>query len=62
MAVIVMSHSLGLEVVAEGVETREQIDFLIENQCDYAQGYFVARPMPFDEMLSKVEGINAMMR
>ena len=45
-AMIVMAHELGLRVVAEGVETAEQLDWLRSAGCDDAQGYHVARPMP----------------
>ncbi len=45
-AVIVMAHELGLKVVAEGVETQAQLDFLKQHGCDYIQGYFTGRPMP----------------
>jgi diguanylate cyclase (GGDEF)-like protein/PAS domain S-box-containing protein len=48
-AIIAMGHSLRLEVVAEGVETAEQLDFLRKNGCDYMQGYLVGKPMPADE-------------
>ena len=44
-AVIALSHNLRLTVVAEGVETREQLKFLREARCDQAQGYFISRPM-----------------
>lgn len=44
-AIIAMAHSMGLRVVAEGVETKCQVDFLKENHCQEAQGYFFARPM-----------------
>jgi diguanylate cyclase (GGDEF)-like protein/PAS domain S-box-containing protein len=47
--VIGMAHSLGLEVVAEGVETASQIAFLTENGCDMMQGYAIAPPLPADE-------------
>ncbi|MGN1414439.1 MAG: EAL domain-containing protein [Anaerovoracaceae bacterium] len=52
--VIGMSHGMGLSVVAEGVETQEQLNRLREIECDYVQGYFFARPMPaveFEELL-----------
>ena len=52
--VITLSHRLGLEVVAEGVETREQLDFLRDGGCDQFQGYLCAKPMPagvFEEFL-----------
>lgn len=44
-AVIALSHSLQLTVVAEGVETHEQLMFLRDARCDQAQGYFISRPM-----------------
>lgn len=46
---IFMAHKLGLEVVAEGVETAEQLDWLVSSGCDFAQGYFLSRPLPHDE-------------
>ncbi|MDQ2681351.1 MAG: EAL domain-containing protein [Candidatus Eremiobacteraeota bacterium] len=46
--VIAMAHSLGLEVVAEGVETRLQYDFLRAQGCDRAQGYFLSAAIPAD--------------
>jgi EAL domain-containing protein (putative c-di-GMP-specific phosphodiesterase class I) len=44
-AVISMAHSLNLVVVAEGVETREELDFLSNLGCDEAQGYYFSRPI-----------------
>ena len=43
--VISMAHSLGLNVVAEGVETQQQVDYLREQGCDEIQGYWLSRPM-----------------
>ncbi len=44
-AMIAMAHSLGLKVVAEGVEEKAQVDFLIHRHCDEVQGHFWARPL-----------------
>ncbi|MEN8303237.1 MAG: EAL domain-containing protein [Campylobacterota bacterium] len=49
-AVIALAKSLNLRIIAEGVETKEQKDFLVENGCKDIQGYFYAKPMPADEM------------
>ena len=54
LAIIDLAHSLALEVVAEGVETAEQIQFLKEHDCDQIQGYFFSPPLPapeFEKML-----------
>ncbi|CAB1370674.1 putative bifunctional diguanylate cyclase/phosphodiesterase [Denitratisoma oestradiolicum] len=48
-AIIVMAHKLGLKVIAEGVETAPQRDWLIGAGCDYAQGFLYSRPVPVDE-------------
>ena len=45
-AIVSMAHELGMRVVAEGVETEAQRDWLHEAGCDFAQGYLFARPMP----------------
>jgi len=51
-AIINMAHSLNLHVVAEGVETAEQMAFVRENGCDSVQGYFVGKPMPAETFSS----------
>ncbi|MDE6365868.1 MAG: EAL domain-containing protein [Lachnospiraceae bacterium] len=55
-----MSQELGLGLLAEGVETKEQVDLLDKIGCDYVQGYYFAKPMPqeeFFELLKKDRGI-----
>lgn len=55
-AIIAMAHGLGLEVIAEGLETLEQWQFLQSLDCDFAQGYYFGRPMPqadFEDFLAK---------
>ncbi len=49
-AIITMAHGLGLQVVAEGVETAEQLAFLRKVDCDWAQGYYFCRPLPAEEI------------
>jgi diguanylate cyclase (GGDEF)-like protein/PAS domain S-box-containing protein len=48
-AIIAMAHALRLEVVAEGVETQRQLDFIRDSQCDFIQGYFFSKPLPPEE-------------
>jgi diguanylate cyclase (GGDEF)-like protein/PAS domain S-box-containing protein len=58
-AVISLGHSLRLKVVAEGVETAEQLDFLRHHGCDEVQGYFFSKPVPpeeFERMLARWTG------
>ena len=47
--IVIMAKDLGMETVAEGVETKEQVEFLREIGCDLAQGYYYAKPMPMAE-------------
>jgi diguanylate cyclase (GGDEF)-like protein/PAS domain S-box-containing protein len=49
-AVIAMAHKLGITVVAEGVETRDQLEFLRRNHCDQCQGYLFSRPLPMHQL------------
>ena len=49
-AIIALGKSLNMTLIAEGVETQEQKDFIKENGCDLIQGYFYSRPLPANEM------------
>lgn len=52
-AIIELGHSLNLKIVAEGIESHEQSEYLIENGCDYGQGYYYDRPMKADDIEKK---------
>ncbi|OEF98401.1 putative bifunctional diguanylate cyclase/phosphodiesterase [Desulfuribacillus alkaliarsenatis] len=52
-AIIAMAHNLKLKVVAEGVETEEQLKYLKENHCDNFQGYLFSKPVPAEEFEKK---------
>ena len=54
-AILQMADSFELETVAEGVETREQLEFLKAHGCNYAQGFLFARPMPFDQLQARLQ-------
>ncbi|MCV6588592.1 MAG: EAL domain-containing protein [Marinobacterium sp.] len=45
-----MAHDMGLSVVAEGIEDQQTLDWLAQQQCDLAQGYFISRPQPAAEL------------
>uniref|UniRef100_UPI00405726F3 EAL domain-containing protein n=1 Tax=Candidatus Electronema sp. TaxID=2698783 RepID=UPI00405726F3 len=53
-SIIQMARSLGLEVVAEGVETLEQLEFLRERNCHEAQGYYFSKPLPPEQFAKKI--------
>lgn len=55
-SVIAMAKKLNLEVVCEGVETLEQVEFLREINCDYAQGYYYSKPIPQEDFNKMLEG------
>jgi diguanylate cyclase (GGDEF)-like protein len=54
-AIITMAHGLGMEVVAEGVETEQQLKFLRDRHCDFAQGYLFSRPLPLGALLQRLD-------
>jgi diguanylate cyclase (GGDEF)-like protein len=53
--IISMAHKFNIKVVAEGVEEKVQQDYLIKQECDYMQGYFFSKPLPFDQILDLFE-------
>lgn len=57
-ASIGLARGLELDVVAEGIEHKEELDKLKETQCNYAQGYYIARPMPLDAAIAYIEQSN----
>ena len=57
-AIIAMAHSLNMTVIAEGVETQEQLDFLRNHACDEVQGYLLGRPMTAQQFESQFFGDN----
>ena len=50
-AAVDLAHTLGLKIVAEGVEDEKTLDKLAEMDCDFAQGYYMAKPMPCDDLM-----------
>ena len=52
---ISLAKHLEMEIVAEGVETKEQVDFLVKNHCYIAQGYYFAKPMPKEEYIGMIK-------
>ena len=60
--VINLAHELDIEVIAEGVETKEQLSFLINRKVNFIQGYLFYRPMPLEELkgsLAKIKEISS---
>ena len=59
MAVISLGHKLNLRVIAEGVETEQQRDFLRANDCDEMQGYLFSRPVPAEQIAAMLAAVSA---
>ncbi|MFK8031943.1 MAG: EAL domain-containing protein [Gammaproteobacteria bacterium] len=60
-AIISLSHSLGYKVVAEGVETKEQLDYLIDKYCNYAQGYYMSKPVAEEDFAQAMQDIKELL-
>jgi diguanylate cyclase (GGDEF)-like protein/PAS domain S-box-containing protein len=58
--IIAMSHGLAIRVVAEGVETDEQLRFLMRRKCDEAQGNYIGGPVPFSEFSASISSCNGL--
>jgi diguanylate cyclase (GGDEF)-like protein/PAS domain S-box-containing protein len=58
-AVLAMSHALGKKVIAEGVESKEQFDYLATNGCDMVQGYWLSKPVSATEIIRSVELVSS---
>lgn len=54
---IALAKKLGMEIVAEGIESREQVDFLAGQDCDLIQGFFFAKPLPVSEFVKRAWGV-----
>ncbi len=53
--IIALAHNLGFKVVAEGVENKAQLSFLVQNRCDYFQGYYFSKPVSSKEFEEKIK-------
>lgn len=59
-AIIVMAHTMGIKVVAEGIENKQELDFLTARNCDEAQGFYFSRPLTIDQLTEKInDGVSA---
>ena len=60
-SIIELAHTLGLKIIAEGIETKEQQEILLESKCDLGQGYYLGKPMnaeSFQNMLMMNKRVN----
>jgi diguanylate cyclase (GGDEF)-like protein/PAS domain S-box-containing protein len=58
-AILAMTHSLNLKVVAEGVEKQDQLDLLRARGCDMVQGFYFSKPVPFEEFLAVAANVGS---
>lgn len=57
-AIIAMAHELNISVIAEGVENKEQLQFLVDQQCDFIQGYYFGKPLPAGDIFNQILKLN----
>lgn len=55
-AIIGLGKNLGLTVIAEGVETMQQVELLLQHECHFHQGYYFSRPIPYDALIELLHG------
>ncbi len=53
-AIIVMAHTMGIKVVAEGIENKHELEFLTSKKCDEAQGFYFSRPLTVEQLTEKI--------
>ena len=56
MAVLAMAKGLGMEMIAEGVETAEQREYLVSHGCGWIQGFYFSRPAPAADVIERLNG------
>ena len=54
-SILDIGHGLGLSIVAEGVETEDQYNYLLERNCERIQGYFFSRPLPEEKVMDLID-------
>lgn len=57
--IINLSKGLGIKVIAEGIEEKEQLEFLLKNGCDEVQGYYYSKPIPEDKLIAYIREFDA---
>ncbi|HNR03239.1 MAG TPA: bifunctional diguanylate cyclase/phosphodiesterase [Bacillota bacterium] len=60
--IVKLGRIMGLSVVAEGVETKEQLDYLTRHRCDKVQGYLFSKPVPGEKVIEAIRGLNVSFR
>jgi len=58
-AIIVMAHTMGIKVVAEGIENKLELEFLTAKQCDEAQGFYFSRPLTMSQLTERISDITS---